>query len=71
MTTTPSTPSTLQIWTLAARPKTLPAAAAATVVGTALAVAQGVFRPGPALACLLAALLLQVGANLANDLFDY
>jgi 1,4-dihydroxy-2-naphthoate octaprenyltransferase len=63
--------STLQIWMLAARPKTLPAAAAATIVGSAAAYAEGVFEAGPALACLLAALLLQIGANLANDLFDY
>jgi len=56
---------------LAARPKTLPAAAAAAIGGSSVAHAEGVFEAGPALACLLAALLLQIGANLANDLFDY
>ncbi len=60
-----------QIWLLAARPKTLPAAAAPVVVGTAVAVSEGLFRPGAALAALLGALLLQVGANFANDLFDH
>lgn len=63
--------SPLQIWLLAARPKTLPAAAAPVVVGAALALSEDVFSPGPALAALLAALLLQIGANLANDVFDY
>jgi 1,4-dihydroxy-2-naphthoate octaprenyltransferase len=61
----------LQIWLLAIRPKTLPAAAASTIVGAAAAFYDGMFRLGPAVACLLAALLLQIGANLANDVFDY
>ncbi len=61
----------LQIWVLAIRPKTLPAAAAATIVGSAVALHEGVFDLLPAMACLLTALLLQVGANLSNDLFDY
>ncbi len=63
--------SPVQIWLLAARPKTLPAAAAPVVVGTAVAISEQVFSPGPALAALLAALLIQVGTNLANDVFDY
>jgi 1,4-dihydroxy-2-naphthoate polyprenyltransferase len=62
---------TWQVWLLAARPKTLPAAAAPVIAGTAAAFYQDAFRPGPALAALAAALLLQVGANLANDAFDY
>ncbi len=65
------TPTQLQIWLLAARPKTLPAAAAPVIVGTAVAVSEGVFSFGPALAALLGALLLQIGANLANDVFDF
>ncbi len=60
-----------QIWMLATRPKTLPAAAAPVVVGTAAAFADGKFSIGPALAALLGALLLQIGSNLANDVFDY
>ena len=64
-------PSQLQIWLLAARPKTLPAAAAPVVVGSAVAISEHLFRPGPALAALLAALLLQIGSNLANDVFDF
>jgi 1,4-dihydroxy-2-naphthoate octaprenyltransferase len=61
----------LQIWLLAARPKTLPAAAATAITGSAAAFYNGKFQPDPALACLLGALLLQIGANLANDVFDY
>ncbi len=61
----------LQIWLLASRPKTLPAAAAPVIVGAAVAFSQGVFSPGPALAALLGALLIQIGANFANDVFDY
>jgi 1,4-dihydroxy-2-naphthoate octaprenyltransferase len=60
-----------QTWLLAARPKTLPAAAAPVLVGTAVALSEGKFRPGPALAALAAALLIQIGTNLANDVFDY
>jgi 1,4-dihydroxy-2-naphthoate octaprenyltransferase len=56
---------------LAIRPRTLPAAAAGVITGSALAWHDGFFRLGAALACLLAALLLQIGSNLANDVFDY
>ena len=60
-----------QIWWLAIRPRTLPAAAAGVVAGCALALHDHTFRPLPALAALLVALLLQIGSNLANDVFDY
>ncbi len=63
--------SAVQTWILAARPKTLPAAASPTIVGTAVAIHAGVFRLWPALAALLGALLIQIGTNLANDVFDY
>ena len=56
---------------LAARPKTLPAAASGVVTGTALAIHDGYFQFFPALAALLVALLLQIGSNLANDVYDY
>ncbi len=60
-----------QVWLLAARPKTLPAAASGVITGTALAWHDGHFRLGPALAALGVALLLQIGSNLANDVFDF
>lgn len=68
----PSMPiSAQQAWVLAARPKTLPAAVGPILVGVALALADGVFALGPALAALLCALLLQIGSNFANDYFDF
>ncbi len=63
--------SKLSIWMLAARPKTLPAAAAPVIVGAAVAWHDGVFSLWPALAALLGALLLQIGANFANDVYDF
>ena len=58
-------------WILAIRPRTLPAAAAGVLMGSALAWRDGFFRLDAALACLLTALLLQIGSNLANDVFDF
>jgi 1,4-dihydroxy-2-naphthoate polyprenyltransferase len=58
-------------WMLAIRPRTLPAAATGVVMGSALAWNDGFFRLDAALACLLTALLLQIGSNLANDVFDF
>lgn len=60
-----------QAWLLAARPRTLPAAVGPVLVGIGVGLAHGVFDPVMALACLLVALLLQVAANLSNDLFDH
>jgi 1,4-dihydroxy-2-naphthoate octaprenyltransferase len=66
----PQTPP-WQIWLLAIRPKTLPAAVAPVLVGMAIAQSDGVFSLAPALAALAGALLIQIGTNLANDYFDY
>ncbi|RME47470.1 MAG: 1,4-dihydroxy-2-naphthoate polyprenyltransferase [Chloroflexi bacterium] len=63
--------SEIRNWALAARPKTLPAALAPVVVGTALAYRDGAFSALPALAAAVGALLIQIGVNLANDYFDY
>ncbi len=65
------TTSRLIPWILAGRPRTLPAAVAPVIVGTAVAFHEAAFRPLPALAALIAALLLQIGSNFANDLGDY
>jgi 1,4-dihydroxy-2-naphthoate octaprenyltransferase len=67
----PSTsPSRARIWLAAARPRTLPAAVAPVVVGTACAHAAGAIAWGPAVAALVGSLLLQLAANFSNDLFD-
>jgi 1,4-dihydroxy-2-naphthoate octaprenyltransferase len=56
---------------MAARPKTLPAAAAPVIVGSAAAIYDNTFNILPALAALAGALLIQIGTNFANDVFDY
>ena len=58
-------------WGLAIRLRTLPAAAAGVITGSALAWYDGTFRLDATLACLLTAILLQIGSNLANDVFDF
>ena len=63
--------NSVNAWILATRPKTLPAAVAPVMVGSALAFSHGKFALLPALAALLVALLLQIGVNLANDYFDF
>jgi 1,4-dihydroxy-2-naphthoate octaprenyltransferase len=68
----PDRPSTLRIWLLAIRPATLPAAVSGVMVGLGAAAAvETPFRLDSALGCLAVALLLQVAANLANDLSDF
>lgn len=58
-------------WWLAIRPRTLPAAIAGVLTGTAIAIQSHQFRFWPALGALFVALLLQIGSNLANDVFDF
>ena len=64
-------PSTMEIWILAARPKTLWAAIAPVIIGTAIAYDSGAAAWLPALAALFGAVAIQIGTNLANDYFDY
>ena len=61
----------LRAWILACRPATLWAAVAPVAVGAAVAYAIDGFRVGPAAAALLGAILIQVGTNFANDVFDF
>ena len=63
-------PSSLRIWLMAARPRTLPAAVAPVLVGTALAATRGTFEPLVFIAAMAGALLIQVGTNLSNDYSD-
>ena len=58
-------------WMLAIRPRTLPAAAAGVLMGAAMAWRDGYFRLDAVVICLFTALLLQIGSNLANDVFDF
>ena len=60
----------LRIWAMAARPRTLPAAIAPVLVGTALAGTEGEFRPVAFCAALLGSIFIQIGTNLSNDYSD-
>jgi len=64
-------PSVFRVWMLAIRPKTLPAAVSGVVMGSAVAWMDGSFRLLPALAALCVGLLLQIGSNVANDVYDF
>ena len=70
MTTTSATPSGIRIWLMAARIRTLPAAIAPVLVGTALAGWQHIFHPLRFVAALVGAIFIQVGTNLSNDYSD-
>lgn len=62
-------PGPLQRWVLAARPRTLPAAAVPVVVGATSVEPSGINWLN-SLLCLLVALGLQIGTNYANDYSD-
>src|SRR3954447_14989825 len=57
-------------WLSGARPRTLPAAVAPVLVGTAAAIALGSWQLPRAALALLVSLALQVGVNYANDYSD-
>jgi len=58
-------------WIIAARLKTLTAAISPVILGTALSYHDGKFHPFIFLMTLLAAILIQIGANFANDFYDF
>ncbi len=60
-----------KMWFLASRPKTLPAAAAPVFVGTAVAISNGELNILAAIIALICSLLIQIGTNFVNDLYDF
>jgi 1,4-dihydroxy-2-naphthoate octaprenyltransferase len=60
-----------QIWLDAARPRTLWAAIAPVIIGTAMAFSDGKLHIPSALLTLFSAMLIQIGTNFANDYFDF
>ncbi len=60
----------LTVWLAATRPRTLAAGAAPVAVGTALAATTVPVRWDGVAACLIGAILIQIGCNFANDLGD-
>src|SRR5579885_1079359 len=68
---TAAPPSALRAWMLAVRVPTLSAAVVPVLVGTALATRHYRVRAAVFVVTLCAALLIQIGTNLTNDLFDF
>ncbi|MBK9097889.1 MAG: 1,4-dihydroxy-2-naphthoate polyprenyltransferase [bacterium] len=58
-------------WLLASRPKTLLAGVVPVMVGSALAISQGKFFLLYSIVALICSVLIQVGTNFTNDLYDY
>lgn len=71
--TTPLTESITKFdaWVLATRPRTLPAALVPVLVGSSIAINDGMFKPLAAIVALLCAILIQIGTNFVNDLYDF
>ena len=63
--------NSIKAWILAARPKTLAAAATPVLLGCALAHTAGAFQWIPAILCFLFAFSMQIDANFINDYYDY
>ncbi len=66
-----STTGRLGLWMQAARPRTLPAGVVPVLVGVAAASRSGPVDLTVAAITLLAAVLIQIGTNLANDYYDF
>lgn len=64
-------PGSLSAFLLAARPRTLTAAVSPVLVGGSIAWNDDTFALLPFLAALVGAVWIQVGTNVANDLYDY
>ena len=58
-------------WILASRPNTLPAAISPVILGLSLAYHDNEYNFFIGLATMLAAVLIQIGTNFTNDLFDF
>jgi len=67
----PPKPGSIGAFLLAARPRTLTASVSPVLVGSAIAWGDDVFALIPCLAALLGALWIQIGTNIANDLYDH
>jgi len=61
----------VQSWILAARHKTLLAAFVPVLVGSALAISINNFYLAYSIAALICAVLIQIGTNFTNDLYDH
>lgn len=64
-------PTRLQAWYSATRPRVFTASYVPMGVAAAVAVQAGVFRALPFVLALIGTMLLQTGANLVNEYYDY
>jgi 1,4-dihydroxy-2-naphthoate polyprenyltransferase len=61
----------IKSWIIASRPRTLPAAVVPVIVGSAAAAYDNKFTILYAAIALICSLLIQIGTNFTNDLYDY
>jgi 1,4-dihydroxy-2-naphthoate octaprenyltransferase len=61
----------IHVWGIAARPKTLPAGIVPVIVGGVIAYDAGAFHFLSLVAALFGSIMIQIGTNFANDLFDF
>ena len=61
----------IRSWVIASRPRTLPAAVVPVLVGSAAAASDNKFILLYASIALICSLLIQIGTNFTNDLYDY
>lgn len=66
-----TTDTKLSYWLIASRPKTLLAAVVPVMVGSALAISMKKFFLPYSLIALLCSILIQIGTNFTNDLYDF
>lgn len=63
--------SKFQIWMMASRPRTLFAAFVPVIVGASLSIAENSFGVVVSLVALFCSILIQIGTNFTNDLYDF
>lgn len=68
---TVSESSKISVWIAATRPRTLAAAVVPVALGTAVAFAEGKASMLPAFVALFCALLIQIGTNFINEIYDF
>ena len=61
----------IKSWIEAMRLRTLPVSVAGVIAGTGCAIMLGSFKAGPAIACLVFAVLAQIAANFGNEYYDF
>jgi 1,4-dihydroxy-2-naphthoate octaprenyltransferase len=67
----PSANKKIDAFVLASRPKTLLAAVVPVMIGTSLAIYYSKFNFSAALIALICSVLIQIGTNYVNDLYDF